>query len=241
MLIAGLPLPVQAYISYGSFEGDTVYFNDVGESTSSTGDPDGLFGGELGPQVVGNQLLFFPTDFFSESNGVFSDTTSATLQFELQAKDDHLIERIRIQEIGDYTLNGSGTSAKVNGMMTATDMAGPNGILYDSFNVEYAYPDSFGVFDEYWEIEFSNPTTRVQISLNNNLQTASDTASSSSFIQKKVGDAAVTLTVNPDPVPIPGALYLFTSGVGFGVWCLRKKNKKQLVAEITAGRQVDRE
>jgi hypothetical protein len=55
---------------YGPFEGDTVNFTSVGDTTTSIGDPDRLFGGDfLPPRVVGNNLLFFPNYYYSEVSG----------------------------------------------------------------------------------------------------------------------------------------------------------------------------
>lgn len=217
LLLAGVVLGVSnsaaEAASYGSLSGDTIDFNNITDTTNSPGDPDGLFGGTMGPMVVGDQLLFFPTTFSSTSSNGVADTTTSTLQIQLVAQDGYFIESIRIEEFGDYSLTGSGTDAtqaQISGLLTVTPI-GPGTIQTDFFSALYELPPaSSGLVTGVWEIELDFPVSMAILSFNNNLQTSSESGTTS-FIQKKVLDGpAIGITVNP--VPVPGAIWLLASG-----------------------------
>jgi hypothetical protein len=223
-LLAGLPLPAAAYTSYGNYFGTTVDFVNVNETSSTDSEP--LFGS---PTVVGDRLLFFPTRFASSSSGVGADTTSSTFQIMLTAKAGSKIDRVRIQEFGDYTLTGSGTGtmAQMSGYLTVTDLAsGTGGVKTDFDNAIFTASPSSGPFSGFWEIDFTGnalPVTLAMLSFNNNLQTSSE-SNTAAFIQKKVVNGpAIDLSINPTPVPLPGALWLLASGLVASVTVFRKK------------------
>jgi hypothetical protein len=215
-----------ASIDYGDFAGTMVDFGDVKED--STTDTLPLFGTPT-HQPGWDRLLFFPTQFSSCAEGGSADTTSGTLQFTITAKDGYAIDRVFIREFGDYTMTGDGSSqtqANVNGLLTVTPLVGPGDVGTDFSLAEFSMPvDSSGPFALDWEVDFGSyeaPVTQVMVSWNNTLQTSSESGTTS-FIQKKVIDGpAIGLSVNDEPVPIPGAILLFTSGLGvFGFWLKR--------------------
>ena len=234
LLFAGIFLSLSAWPAhaamYGDFEGSTVLFNNVYETTNTSGDPDGLFGGVLGPTVVGDQLLFFPTEFLSESeDGPTSDQTSSLLQVTLVAKPGHTIDRIRIQEIGDYLVQGTDASAQISALLTVSDLAGPNGSLVDFWEAQYPGNGS-GYFNGVVDVVLTQPTTMVQITLNNNLGTSSNVGSSALIQKKVVNGPAITMSVNPVPVPVPAAIWLLASGLGLVLWRGRT---------VSSGRNID--
>ncbi len=213
------PATVEAYL-WGDLSGTTINFNNILDTSTTELDPDpALFGGTMGPMVVGDQLLFFPDAFSSSSSNGVADTTSGTLQITLVAQPGFFIEDLRIEEFGDYTLTGSGTGAtqaQISGLLTVTPV-GPGTIQTDFFSALYELPSaSSGPFTGAWEIELDVPVTMAVLSFNNNLQTSSESGTTS-FIQKKViSGPVIGITVNPDPVPIPGAIWLLASGfIGF--------------------------
>jgi hypothetical protein len=176
----------------------------------------------LGPIVSGDQLLFFPTTFSSSSSNGVADTTSGTLQIQMVAKTGFFIDDIRIEEFGDYSLTGSGTDAtqaQISGLLTVTPV-GAGEIKTDFFSALYELPPaSSGPVTGVWEVSLDYPVTMAILSFNNNLQTSSESGTTS-FIQKKVIDGpAIKLSVN---VPIPGTMWLLASGI-LGWWGFRRK------------------
>jgi hypothetical protein len=191
--------------NYGDFSGSTIDFLQVSESTST--EDVALYNQ---PSLVGNQQLFFPTAFFSESSNGLSDTTSGTLTMTLRAHEGYAISKVTITEIGNATLEGnggSGTSADLATTLTvydqtATFAAGP-----------YTLPDdSYADFVLNQELDFSGlGVTEASFSLVNLLTTSSETGTTAK-IQKQVLSDNVMLEAYTNPVPIPGAALLFATG-----------------------------
>jgi hypothetical protein len=206
---------VESAIDYGDFVGDTITFQSVTESsTTNPGEP--LFGGTLGPIVVGDQLYFFPNTFASSSSNGSADTTSGTLQMTLTATSGYLQE-VRISEVGDYSLTGEGgvgTQAHISGLLTVTPL-GPGGVQTDFESEIYQLPsDSSGPVSLEWVILFSIPyPTMAILNFNNNLQTSSEESPfTTAFIQKKVVDGP-SIGISVNPIPVPGAIWLLGSGL----------------------------
>lgn len=91
-----------ASINYGDFSGTTVMYLDVTESSIT--DPVPLYGD---PQLVGNSLIFRPTDFGSTSTGASSDMTDGQLSTTIMSTPNDVIHTIHIEESGDFLLAGS--------------------------------------------------------------------------------------------------------------------------------------
>lgn len=224
LVLVGLAAgPANASIDYGDRNGVTMDFLGINETTTTAGDPDALFGA---PTIVGDRLLFFPTQYSSYSAGVSADTTSGTLQMTVQAKDGYFLETIRISEIGDYTLTGTGDAqAHISGLLTVTALSGfISGVTLEDFQSElFTITPGSGPFSLNWEIDLSGQFVDLAMfSFNNNLQTSS-TDGTTAFIQKKVVNGpAVGVTINQTPVPLPPALLLLGSGL-IGIRCLRRR------------------
>jgi hypothetical protein len=209
--------------TYGTLNGTSVTFQNINETNNSPdNDTVELFGA---PQVFGDQLYFFPQNFSSESIDGVSDITTSTLQVMLVAQPGETIERVRIQEFGDYLLTGSGddaTQADASLFLTVTALGPSTGVetSFDEEDFDLSIHSGDG-FDLFAEIVFDDPVTMAMVNFNNNLSTTSE-AGTTSFIQKKVTSGpAVTLSVNPTPIPVPGAAWLVLSGVA-GLVALRK-------------------
>ena len=110
--------------NYGDFEGNTVWFSNVGES--STTDAFALY---EAPVAYGDYLAFTPSSFFARSeNGEGPDFTNGTLEMTITAKDGWAIDAVSFLESADVTLTGVGTAA------TNASIGGSSHILVTEIN-----------------------------------------------------------------------------------------------------------
>jgi len=92
---------VAAPIFYGDRNGTTVDFLGIQEDSATDLAP--LFGT---PSVFGDALSFNPTSFAATSalGAPLIDNTNGALGFTIQAKTGHVIDTVKFQEAGDYSL-----------------------------------------------------------------------------------------------------------------------------------------
>jgi len=96
-----------AAINYGNFNGTGVTFLNITEDSST--DPTPLYGP---PHVVTGDILDFdPLSFASSATGGAADITDGLLQGAVQAKPGFGISKLSFNELGSYTLAGTGTPA----------------------------------------------------------------------------------------------------------------------------------
>jgi hypothetical protein len=184
----------------------------------------GLFGT---PQVTGDTIFFFPTNFKAQStNGSGFSIASSTISVGIQTKSSDLFfGGLTLVERGDYLMLGSGGSVGVAGALIATnnlDPAGPNvyAPISSSSNLSI-----IGFPTNPWEAiinaDLSQSGWSIITATLENLQIASTTPPSSAslaYIEKKF----VGLGVNV--VPIPGAIWMLGAGlVGLAVIKKRKR------------------
>ncbi len=214
LLLLLLPLGASATTFHGNFTGATQSFIDVKETTQTSGDPEPLFGA---PTVIGDQLLFFPSNFTAAAAGGSVDQTASLLETMIVANGNNTIDRIVIQEFGDFDLGGVGTSAtsasvSLGGFVTILEILGQTVTpIVIPFTATYAPTSAFalpgdvgfGIWTATADIDLTaysgEPVTKVQLSMNNILDATSE-AGTTSIIQKKVVNGPAIVVSVPEPM-----------------------------------------
>lgn len=212
-------------ISYGNRSGTTVDFLNITEDSGT--DPLPLYDGRPGgPTVTGDTLEFQPTANFSSGSpdGMSTgDTTDGLLRLVIQAHQGFKIDTITLGEFGDFSLlavTGASSAATATGTLFGTDNVSgsqrqvtftavrSNGpLVFAPFELTGPGADS-GAWIAVATLSYTrNVVTRVEIELNNTLQTVV-TPGASAFIAKKGVGIGVTTSV----VPEPGTLALAAGG-----------------------------
>ncbi len=213
LLPVGLvPLGAAATAIHGDYTGTTRSFLGVQETTQTLGDPEPLFGA---PTVIGDQLLFFPTQFTATSSNGVSDQTASLMEMVIRSDNGSPIDRIVIQEFGDVDLAGVGTAAtsasvSLGGFITVLEILGQTVAPFViPFTATYAPTDSYelpGAGYQLWTAtadvdltQFSGePITKLRLSFNNILDATSEPGTTSLIQKKVVNGPAVVVTV-PEP------------------------------------------
>ncbi len=193
-----------ATISYGNFGPVAPGITFVNVTESSGTDPLPLFG-PPDPFSVG--LDFDPTGFVSTANGGAQDVTDGQLNFILMGQSGVAIDQFSLFEGGDYTLAGTGTSATqalagaiIHVVVTQVDGVNIAPVSLNSVNGSVGFnlaanpgvvqPWSLGLTYDVdaqlaaKNIPFSLGATKLEVVINNQLLTFSQT-SSLAFIAKK--------------------------------------------------------
>ncbi len=226
-------------INYGDFVGTTVQFMQVTED--STTDPVPLFGV---PTVAGDALDFNPTNFVSSSSAGASDTTTAVLDFYIEALPGNFVDEVLFYEAGDYTIFGTGgvgTLASVTAPVNI-DVLEVDGvaIVPVNFVANMVFSPSAGDYDlandgagfgVIWSgvldvdvaqlltnaaVPYTGGATKVMVSLSNTLTTTSEAGSFAEIQKKDIQGFGVTV------VPEPASLVLLTA-IGLPILTRRKK------------------
>jgi hypothetical protein len=227
-------LPYAAYgapISYGSFTGTTVDYNNVTEDTT-TGDSLPLFGM---PVVSANSIDFNPVGFDAETSGAGgSDDTGARLTFTIDAHAGSAISNINFSEAGDTTLSGAGTDATstkvtANGTLTVSEVDGaaitpivqPIALTFTPSGGDYGLSSDGGglpIFHTQWTgslavnvaqilttagVPFTFGATNVSVDLVNTLEARSQSGTSALINKNDFGGISITVNI---PEPASGML-----------------------------------
>jgi hypothetical protein len=232
-------------MSMGAAWADTVTL--VGTDFDVIYDPStlGLFGT---PQLIGNYLVFTPNQFTAQSlNGAGTVTTASLASgIELVANPGYQFGSLSVAAVGDYLMQGPGTSVGVSGTLTATDAARPltqtvanlvigpplniaNGIVQNWSGSAQITDSTPTVTPGYNPWLASANTVDVQLANWLTATTTPGSGDSQAFIQEKF--SSVELVVDPVAVPLPGTLLLGLSGLA-GLACLRRRRLRRLAGEI---------
>ena len=220
ILLSAPALAVGPVIDYGSFSGPTVTFGDpsgtgVTEQTQTAFDPDVLYGA---PLLLGDQLLFFPTQFGSSTTGGGSDSTESLLSMQITGNGPlDAVSMISLTDFGDTVLSGTGTNATA----TTVSLTGKVTVLEDIFGpivpVVINFSGTFGPTDAFdlptnpgatnWSgnvmIDVASVipnATVVVLELTNLLTSNSEVSSSATITKKVVSGPVVAIEVLPEPV-----------------------------------------
>jgi hypothetical protein len=193
----------------------------------------GLYGGSE-PLVVGNSLIFQPTNFTAESlNGAGADTANQTLIIDVMATTPGFdITSVIMAEQGDYIRSGIDASVAASmrlgvtsattgcGLFPCNDSTITNiGGLGDTGGATVGWSGSATV--DLADTAGWGSDSAVQVSFQNNLSATTLSNGETASIQKKLG--GVGLYVNQ--VPVPAAVWLFGSGLIGLVGVARRKRR----------------
>jgi hypothetical protein len=195
--------------------------------------------------VIGNNIFFLPTTFLAESlNGEGAVTNNVTLNIEVEAiTDGYSMNAFQLAEEGDYKLNGTDASVSANGQFRITSLTKQCGAgtfapickdeqIFDAgpltVNTNLPVAWSAGALIDLADTEFWDTDTKVTMTIEN-LLTATTTLANdetfpngeTAFIQKKFVGGGVGIIINP--VPVPGAVWLFGSAIGLLGWVRRRR------------------
>ncbi len=167
------------------------------------GSDNGLFGD---PVIIGNTFTFFPSGFIASGLNGTAGFISDRLEVELIAHKNFNFTGIKITEVGDYGILGTG-GVQASAFMVVTDLAMVRPWETDVMATTPTMPITVGAgqWSGTMSVDLANVPGpdwfHIKLVLNNNLQAVAG-ANSSSFIQKKA--AGITITV----LPTPGSLAL---------------------------------
>jgi hypothetical protein len=219
--------PAFATTIHGNYNGSTIDFLGVQETTNSAGDPEPLF---EAPTVIGDSLFFSPSSFLATASGGGLDQTAALLEMTLSATPGNFIETITITEAGDTFLAGgagtatTGTFVGMSGVITVTQVNGapiaPVFINYtgvfdqDTFALQADAGSSSWLGVASIDVASIVPNATQAIFDLDNLLFANSEAGTTALIQKKVSNALVISLPEPTTAALLGLGLLGAAAIG---------------------------
>ncbi|HAL45924.1 MAG: hypothetical protein A2Y12_13265 [Planctomycetes bacterium GWF2_42_9] len=219
--------PLQANtINYGDLIGVRMKYLNLTETSMSTGDVAPLYGT---PRLNGDSLIFTSMNFSSQSQNGASDITDGKLDGMIALKNSGVdyIDKIKLQEYGDVTLAGTGTSntkASVANSLFVTVCEVDNAPLgFPEFiainmvmseNGDWNLASDGAFTGKIWngvltldltatlaQRGINGHATLVTFSMDNTLATQSEIGTSA-YIAKKAAGLQVTAEVIPEPATL---------------------------------------
>jgi len=204
-----------------------------GDDVKFTFDDSTAFGSA---NVIGNNIFFLPTTFMVESlNGAGAVTNNVTINVEVEATTiGYEMDSFQLAEEGDYKLNGAGASVSANGQFRITSLtkfcgAGifapvckddeifDAGLLTVNTNLPVTWNASAII--DLADTAGWNTDSKVTMTIENLLTATTLNFGETAFIQKKFGGVGIIV----NPVPVPGAVWLFGSAIGLLGWMRRRR------------------
>ncbi|HEX5125598.1 MAG TPA: PEP-CTERM sorting domain-containing protein [Rhodocyclaceae bacterium] len=175
----------------------------------------GLFGT---PSLLGNTLVFSPTQFSADSNSLSWNLTNSTVIFTLEADAGYNLGGASLVEQGDYILLGNQAEAFVGGQTRALDSRTPQidtpvGITGASL-ADLTTHDTVTVNWQATSMQtFAPGATEVHFTIQDLLAAKASNVGNLAFVEKKyagltISDFAIA------PVPEPQTYAMFLAGLG---------------------------
>ncbi|HHO69714.1 MAG TPA: PEP-CTERM sorting domain-containing protein [Gammaproteobacteria bacterium] len=178
--------------------------------------------------VSGDNIFANPTNFKATSNdGAGTVQVSGTGTIQVIAKPGFVLDAINVGEIGDYRMQqaaGGNTTVDVEGWLRVFDWFDPTPVfgteettnltingdltLADGDNHNWTGSGGFDLTTPLWD-----GRDHVGLTLQNTLTAFSTLFGDQAMIQKKAVGSEITVSIVTTPVPVPGALWLFGSGL----------------------------
>ncbi|MHB8471611.1 MAG: PEP-CTERM sorting domain-containing protein [Gammaproteobacteria bacterium] len=186
----------------------------------------GLFGA---PSVSGNTLFFTPTAFNAISTkGEGTVITNSNMNILVTPKDGAKMSSVALQERGDYSLKGAGSSVDVAGQLRAFDV-NHSFTVFDSADITPTAPMTT-VDNKYhnWTATSSlnlssadwQKASAINFTIENVLEATTTEKASKAFVDKKFAGMQISVATGggdgsgpPAAVPVPAAMWLFGSGL----------------------------
>lgn len=206
-----------------------VTITQYGPNVKFTYDDATLFGTGT---IVGNNIFFTPADFVAHSvNGTSPagghDVLTATLDITVESldPDNFLITNAQLTESGDYQLEDYGSAGAPAVRARATlGGAGVSPITGNAFATSDSFdtglldtPTTAGAWSGTAKIgNFGVPyghATTLDLTIENVLDAFTYDNGDLANIAKKFAGSQIGVEINPNPVPVPAAAWLFGSGL----------------------------
>lgn len=191
----GLAVSANAFVSWSNPNGATPLF-----SWANGGSDVGLFGS---PQVLGNSFVFFPQQFLAISSNGGTVTTTDTLHVDLTAALGNRFTMIRIREIGQYAILGSGNVTAI-GEMNIVDLAGNKPPQQAALATDPGFPinNGSGQWNGAIDLDLSAGRgiwTEIHLSIRNDLIAISNGFGDTAIISKNFVDSGLAIDIIPAP------------------------------------------
>jgi hypothetical protein len=182
------------------------------------------------PTLVGTNLFFTPTAFVAQSTNGAGTVATASLADGLQiiAHPGYVFGTLSVAALGDYQMQGAGSSVGVSGSVTAMDAAQTLAqtaaslvITPSTLNIiDGAVHDWYGLasVSDPWLASASTIDLALQVTLSATTQPGG--GAQQAFIQQKFN--GVQVSIDPVAVPLPAAVWFLGSGLA-GLAGLRRR------------------
>ena len=204
-------------------EGNTVCF------LYDAGDVSTLYGNL---SVSGDSIFSTPSGFIAASADGGSEQTIGIGTVRVVAKDGFELQTINVGERGNYRMDGIGSSVDVDASLDIFDWAAPVFGAMDSTHLtisgdltlqdgnlhNWSAAGSFDLTTAMWD-----DINDVGLTLTNILNAGTGTFGETASIEKTLSGTEL-ISIFTTPIPVPGAVWLFGSGlIGLGALLRRKK------------------